>query len=72
MVQQENKLVTPRGTFKIVAEFTSEKEANKAGFGIYFTHYDEADNQIDIYTHHIDEYHVKFAIVKRNWIVRSY
>ena len=56
---------TARGTFNVKAIFKSEKEANDNGFYIYFTHYDEQDRRIDIYTKHIGEYSCYFAIIEK-------
>jgi hypothetical protein len=59
-----NTIKTPRGTFTVAAEFKNSKEAKEAGYGIYFTHYDDNDKPIDIYTKHLDELHCHFAIVQ--------
>lgn len=58
-----DRIKTPRGTFKVEEVFRNEQEANAAGYYIYFTHWDENDNQIDIYTKHLDEYHIKVGII---------
>lgn len=53
---------TPRGTFKVRAEFKTNEEANEAGYYIYFTN----DDGTDIYTKHLDEYHVHVGIIRKN------
>lgn len=54
------QLKTPRGTFKIVAQFDNDRIARENGYGIYFSH-----EQYDIYTKHKDLYHCTFAVVER-------
>lgn len=56
---------TPRGTFKITETFENDKAAKKAGYGYYFCN----DDGTEIYTKHIDEYHVEFAILRKPYIV---
>lgn len=53
-------VATPRGTFRIVLEFETRKQAVANGFGYYFTH-----EEYDIYAYHCDEYHCLWATVKR-------
>ena len=54
-----NTLKTPRGTFEIVATFASKEEAQKEGFGYYFTFEGK-----DIYTKSDTEtWHTDFAVV---------
>lgn len=62
-------LTTPRGTFNVTEEFCTKKEAEDAGYGFYFTHYDEQDNPIDIYTKPIEnKIHCHyFAIIRVNY-----
>lgn len=55
-----NTIKTPRGTFNIKKEFMTETEANAEDYYYYFTNNDGTD----IYTYHIDEYHVRFGIIK--------
>lgn len=55
------QIKTPRGTFNIANEFTNSTEAKTNGFYYYFTN----DDGTDIYTKHISEYSVKFAIIKK-------
>jgi len=52
---------TPRGTFNVKAIFTNNKEANENGFYEYFTN----DDGTHIYTKHISEYSVYFAIIEK-------
>lgn len=52
---------TPRGTFNVKAIFKNEKEANEAGFYIYFTN----DDGTDIYTKAIAEHSRYFGIVEK-------
>jgi hypothetical protein len=54
------ELKTPRGTLGIKAMFANEMEATEAGYYIYFN-----DDEYDVYTKHISEYSVKFALVRR-------
>jgi len=49
---------TPRGTFNAI-QFNSREEADKNGFGYYFTN----DDGKNIYTKHLDQYHCEFAFV---------
>lgn len=59
------KLQTPRGTFKLQSIFANDMEAKKAGYGMYFTHY-EGDLKCDVYTKPIDgkEHSKHFAITE--------
>jgi hypothetical protein len=65
MESNKSTIVTPRGTFKIQESFSSEKEARSNGYGLYFTHWDEEDKRIDIFSKSLDENSYKhlFAIV---------
>lgn len=63
MEDEMKMLKTPRGTFRIAREFSSDSEAREEGFGYYFS-----EGDLDIYTYHIDEYHCKFATVKKERI----
>lgn len=56
-----NTIKTPRGTFTVRETFKTEQEANAAGYYIYFTN----DDGTDIYTKHLDQYHVHFAVVTK-------
>ena len=59
------RIKTPRGDFKVTATFKTVSEGRQNGYGLYFTHYDENDNQIEIMTKHISEYSCTFAIVRK-------
>ena len=61
MKVENMRVQTPRGDFKIKEVFTSEKEAQEKGYGVYFT----MEDGNDIFTKHLDEYHCEFAILKR-------
>ncbi len=58
-------ITTPRGTFKVANTFKTIAEGRENGYGLYFTHYDENDKQIEIMTKHITEHSCLFAIVKK-------
>jgi hypothetical protein len=60
-VVKMNKIKTPRGTFTIQETFKTAREANANGYYIYFTN----DDGTDIYTKHLDQYHVHFATVNK-------
>jgi hypothetical protein len=54
-------LETPRGNFKIMAQFATGEEARKSGYNMWFPH-----ENFDVYTRSLDDhgYRNHFAVVK--------
>ena len=53
-----SRIKTPRGELSIKKSFRNDTEAKKEGYGYYFS-----EDKYDIYTKHLDEYHVLFAVI---------
>ncbi len=56
------RIQTPRGIFEVEKIFKSREEAEQAGYGHYFTHY-EGEKEIDVFIKQLGGYRVNVGII---------
>lgn len=60
---EHGKLATPRGQLYIERVYNNALEAKKDGYSYYFTNTYAGVGAVDIYTKHLDVWHVNFAVI---------